>query len=153
MWVVVRWAKDPWRLKVRMGRLWGTHGRSLETESDKVDGLVSDLFGQDAAGDTGHTSELMECPFDEEVLLGWVWDALSGTRNNSAASPDGIGYRLLKTVRNTRLGTKVLEEVVATLRDGYIPDRWRDMQWSSSRSQAGTSPRPKTGRPSTSLTV
>ena len=53
--------------------------------------------------------------------------ALCGTKNNSAVSPNGVGYRLIKAVWDTGVGTKVLEEVVTTLRGGYIPDRWRDM--------------------------
>ena len=57
----------------------------------------------------------------------WVHGALSGTRNNSAAGPDGVGYRLIKAVPDTRLSNELLGEVVAALRGGYIPDRWRDM--------------------------
>ena len=53
---------------------------------------------------------------------------MSGTKNNSAAGPDGIRNRLLKAVWDTRLGNEVLGEVVAALRGGYIPDRWRDMR-------------------------
>ena len=60
--------------------------------------------------------------------MGWVRDALSGTKNNSAAGPDGIGYRLIKAVRDTRLGNELLGEIVAALSGGYIPDRWRDMR-------------------------
>ena len=53
----------------------------------------------------------------------WVRRALSGTKNNSAAGPDGVGYRMIKAVRDTKLGIEVLGEVVAALRGGYIPDR------------------------------
>ena len=35
-----------------MGRLRGTDGEWLESEEDKVDGLVRDLFGEEAAQDT-----------------------------------------------------------------------------------------------------
>ena len=58
----------------------------------------------------------------------WVRDALSGTKNNSVAGPDGVGYRLIKAIRDTRLGNELLGEVVSALRGGYIPDRWRDMR-------------------------
>ena len=58
----------------------------------------------------------------------WVRGALSGTKNNSAAGPDGGGYRLIKAVRDTRLGNELLAEIVAALRGDYIPDRWRDMR-------------------------
>ena len=126
-WEVVRCAKDLWRFKERIGRLQGTDGGGLESESDKVDGLVANLFGGDAAEVAGHTSGPVECPYDEGEVMGWVRDSLSGTKNNSAAGPDGIGYRLIKAVRDTRLRTAVLGEVVAAQRGGYIPDRWRDM--------------------------
>ena len=53
--------------------------------------------------------------------------ALCGTKNNSAVSPNGVGYRLIKAGRDTRLETAVLGEVVAALRGGYILDRWWDM--------------------------
>ena len=58
----------------------------------------------------------------------WVRGGLSGTKNNSAAGPDGVGQTLIKAVRDPRLGTEVLGKVVAALRGGYIPDRWRDMR-------------------------
>ena len=48
-WEVVRWAKDPWRLKERMGRPRGADGKWLESERHKLDGLVRDLFGEEAA--------------------------------------------------------------------------------------------------------
>ena len=41
--------------------------------------------------------------------------------------PDGVGYRLIKAVRDTRLGREVLGERVAGLQGEYIPNRWRDM--------------------------
>lgn len=39
-----------------MGRLRGTARRWLESEADKVDGLVADLFGRDAAMDARNTN-------------------------------------------------------------------------------------------------
>ena len=61
-WEVVLWAKDPWRLKERMGRLRGTDSAWLESEGDKVDGLVRDLFGEEAARDTVIMEGGGECP-------------------------------------------------------------------------------------------
>ena len=58
----------------------------------------------------------------------WVRAVLSGTKNNSAAGPDGVGYRLIEVVRDMRLGSEVMGEIVAALRDRYIADRWRDMR-------------------------
>ena len=48
--------------------------------------------------------------------------------NNSAAGPDWVRYRLIKAVRDTSLGREVIGEIVAALRGGYIPDRWRNMR-------------------------
>ena len=127
-WEVVRWAKDPWRLKERMGRLRGTDGEWLESEGDKVGRLVRDLFGEEAAQDAMGMGEHVECPYGMDEVMEWVRYALSGTKNNSAAGPDGVGYRLIKAVRDTRLGNELLREVVAALRGGYIPDGWRDMR-------------------------
>ena len=72
--------------------------------------------------------ERVDCPYSTDEVMEWVRGALSGTKNNSAAGPDGVGYRLIKAVRDTRLGNELLGEVVAALRGGYIPDRWRDMR-------------------------
>ena len=59
-----------------------------------------------------------ECPYSEVEVMEWVRSALSGTKNNAAAGPDGIGYRMIKAVRDTKLGMEVLGEVVAALREG-----------------------------------
>ena len=126
-WEVVRWAKDPWRLKGRMGRLRGADGTWLESEGEKLDGLVRDLFGEESAQDAMDVGNGGECPYGTDEVMVWVCDALSGTKNNSAPGPDGVGYRLIKAIRDTRLGSELLGEVVSALRGGYIPDRWRDM--------------------------
>ena len=57
-----------------------------------------------------------------------VRDALSVTKNNSGASPDRVGYRLIKAIRDTRLGNELLGQGVSVLRGGYIPSKWRDMR-------------------------
>ena len=111
-----------------MGRLRGADGEWLESDGDKVDGLVRDLFGEEAAQNAIGMGECGECPYGKDEVMEWVRNALSGTKNNSAARPDGVGYRLIKAIRDTRLDSKLLGVVVTALRGGYIPDRWRDMQ-------------------------
>ena len=69
-----------------------------------------------------------ECPYSVDEVMDWVRSALSETKNNSAAVPNGVRDRLIKAVWDTRLRIEVLGEVVAALRGGYIPDRWRDMR-------------------------
>ena len=42
---MVRWARDPWRVNDRMGRLRGSNGVWLVGDMGKVDGLMRDVFG------------------------------------------------------------------------------------------------------------
>ena len=63
---MVRCAKDPWRLKERMGRLRGADGKWLESEGDKVGGLVKDLFGKEAPQVSVVVGEGKECPYSED---------------------------------------------------------------------------------------
>ena len=44
-WEVVWWARDPWRVSDRMGRLRGSNGVWLDGDGEKVGGLVRDIFG------------------------------------------------------------------------------------------------------------
>ena len=111
-----------------MGQLRGVDGKWFEYERDKVDGLVRDLFGEEAAQASVVVGEGEECPYSEDRVMEWVPSALSGTENNSAAGPDGVGYRLIKGVQDTELGIKVLRVVVGALRGGYILYRWREMR-------------------------
>ena len=111
-----------------MGRLWGVDGAWLESEGDKVDELVRDLFWEEAAQDAMDMGDGGECPYGTDEVMEWVRDALSVTKNNSGAGPDGVGHRLIKVIRDTRLGNELLGEGVSALRGGYIPDRWRDMR-------------------------
>ena len=85
-----------------MGRLRGTDRAWLESEGVNVDGLVKDLFGEEAAKDTMIVEGGKECPYSADEVMEWVQAALSGTKNNSAAGPDGVGYRLIKAVRDPR---------------------------------------------------
>ena len=71
-WEVVLWAKDPWRLKERMGRLSGVDGQWLESERDKGDGLVSDLVGEEAARDSVVVGEGEKCLYSEDGVMEWV---------------------------------------------------------------------------------
>ena len=111
-----------------MSHLWGAAGRWLESEDNKVGGLVRDLFGA-GMGDMWDRRTAMHVvsPYDEETVMRWVHQALAGTKNNSSAGPDGVGYQLFKAVRDKRLGREVLGERVPGLQGEYIPNRWSDM--------------------------
>ena len=59
---------------------------------------------------------------------GWVLAALGRTKNELAPGPDGISYRLIKAVQDTRLGRELVDEVVDCLVRSVIPLAWRDMR-------------------------
>ena len=52
---------------------------------------------------------------EKEVMIEQARKALSGTSNSSALGPDGINYKLLKAIKDTRFGREVLEEVTTNL--------------------------------------
>ena len=127
-WEVVRWARDPWRERERMGRLKGSKGLWVDGDEEKVRFLVSDVFGTPSAVAPVLARGWDRCPMSREELECSVRKALGGTKNGSAPGPDGISYRLIKAVRDTRLGTELIEEVVDSLWKGIIPRAWRQIR-------------------------
>lgn len=113
-----------------MGPLPGADNRWLESEGDKVVGLIWELFGAEVReGAVGRAGESVAFLYSEETVMEWVHYALAGTLNNSTAGPNGAGYELIRAVRDMRLGREVLSEVVAAHRgSGYIQHRWRDIR-------------------------
>ena len=119
-WEVVRWARDPWRERERMGRLKGSNRLWVNGDEEKVRCLVSDVFGTPSAVVPVLAREWDRCPMSREELECSVQKALGRTKNGSAAGPDGISYRLIKAVRDTRLGRELIEEEVDSLWRGII---------------------------------
>ena len=129
----MEWVREPYRLRNllrdRKLKCWESFcTESGEKSPWEVVRWAKDLFAEEAAQATLVLGEGGECPYSEDEVMKWVRGALSGTNNNSAAGTDGVGYRLIKAVWDTRLGAEVLGEVVAALRGSYIPDRWQDMR-------------------------
>ena len=96
--------------------------------------MVQDLFGWDKdrqpTTSTQYDNERVEDFGDSEkgVMIEEVRKPLSGTSNSSAPGPDGINYKLLKAIKDTRLGREVLEEVTTNLILGSITDSWKEMR-------------------------
>lgn len=66
----------------------------------------------------------------KEETKATVRRALSKTKNTSALGPDEVTWRLLKMIKDTRLGEAVLEDVemMVQLDIGYYGEaEWRDM--------------------------
>ena len=54
--------------------------------------------------------------------------ALMRTKNGSAPGLDGVGYRLIKAVCKTRLGTELIDDVVGCPMEGRLPPEWPEMR-------------------------
>ena len=61
-----------------------------------------------------------------EEMIKKVEVALSGTQNSSAPGPDGISYGFIKTIKDTTLGERVLEEVARNLIKEIISRKWQN---------------------------
>ena len=111
-----------------MGRLKGTTGVWMNSDEEKVECLVSEVFGLPSDGARIEPRVWDQCPMSREELEYSVLRALGGTKNGSAPVPDGIGYCLMKAVRDTRLGRELIDEMVDNLWRGVIPAAWRQMR-------------------------
>ena len=87
----------------------------MDGDEEKVRCLVSEVFGSPSADTRILVREWDRCPMSREELEHSVRKALGGTKNGSAPGPDGISYRLIKAVKDTRLGRELMEEIVDSL--------------------------------------
>lgn len=106
----------------RMGWLRGSNGVWLEGDEAMVDGLVRDGFSLPSADPAPWVGMGLEeeFPYSWQEVSGWVLHALGCTKNGSAPGPDGIGYQLIKAVRDTRLGRELVDKMVNNLVCGVI---------------------------------
>ena len=132
VWTIARIAKNPFNLKNRCG------------SSQEEDGLVVDEYDQEGkckaflrhniicgqpAPEATPRPRMKSSPLSEDTRER-VRRALMKTRNHSAPGPDGVTWRLLKAIRDTRLGRAVLDDVVQMAEVGnryYGEQEWRDM--------------------------
>ena len=89
--------------------------------------LISEVFGVPSEAVLSEARVWGRCPMSREVLECSVRRALGKTKNRSAPGPDGISYRWIKAVRDTRLGRELIDDVVDNLWRGVIPVAWRQM--------------------------
>ena len=79
-WEVVRWARDPWGEKERMGRLTGANGLWVDGDEEKVRCLVSEVFGTPSVDAQVLAREWDRYPITREELECSVRKALGGQR-------------------------------------------------------------------------
>ena len=119
-----------WRVNDRIEWLRGSNGLWLEGDLEKVDGLLKDVFSLSAEDPTPWVGKGLgaDFPYSQEEVRGQVIAALGRTKNGSAPGRDGISYRLIKAVWDTRLGLELVDEVVDCLVRGVIPPAWKEMR-------------------------
>ena len=102
---MVRWAKDPFRLGEQMRILKDEGGTHLNSDQEKVDGFIRNIFGREEGDGTYlWNREYPEWWLREGTLEELVLKEIRGTSNKLVAGPDGVGYRLIKLILGTRLG-------------------------------------------------
>jgi len=112
IWKIARVAKNPWNLKERCGSIETEEGQVIG-EDDHQGKCKAFLDHNFICGDPGETREKIDTrrtPPKQKTMEA-VRRALGKTRSTSAPGPDGITWRLLKALKDTRLGTAVLEDV------------------------------------------
>ena len=84
---------------------------------EKVHCLVSEGLGESGGGgvDGVEGVDYGGCPLSRNAIESAVRRASGKTKNGSAPGPDGTGYRLIKAVRDTRLGGELIEDIVDNL--------------------------------------
>ena len=101
----------------------------METDEQKADGLVRDLFGWNEESERKGPQESAEYGQDEiQDMEERVRRTLMGTQNSSALGTDGISYRLVKAIKDTPLGEELVNEVAVQFLEGTIPDKWKEMR-------------------------
>lgn len=100
---IVGWVKDHYHLKERIGQLKGADGRCLNTDNNKLQRLVTDLFDEEGAEAAAELDCLMGYMAEVEVVIAWFRKAMVRMKNNSTIGPDRFGYRLLKAVKKMKM--------------------------------------------------
>ena len=114
-----------------MKTLRDTENKKLNTDKEKAGGLIRDHFVWNEGGrmleeeeEEDVEEEVEENSLDEMTTK--VEIAHSGTQNSSAPRPDGFSYRFIKTIKDTILRERLIEEVARNLIKGIILREWQD---------------------------
>ena len=118
IWNVVRILKDPFKSTSLMPGILLNGEEKAYTDEEKVEMLTHRDFEQRTDRWQFKFGGLTS--IDKPTALKEIREALQRTKNNSAPSPDGITYRLLKEIKDTALGTELLDDLAESLCNGTI---------------------------------
>ena len=112
-----------------MRNLRDMEGTTLETNKQKVEGLVRDLFAWNEESEIKGPHKKVEYGQNEiQDMEERVSRAFKGTKSSSVPGPDGISYQLIKAVKDTLLSAELINEVAVQPLEGTIPDKWKEMR-------------------------
>ena len=132
IWAIVRVARNPFGLKEK-GNAIIDQGMLLESDEDLKQAFVRHNLKTDenmkVRKEVNDRTEEIDIGVDHHILQR-VRRALKKTKNQSAAGPDHISWRLLKMIHKTQLG-RHLERDVARMADTKnrlrVPESWRQL--------------------------
>ena len=92
----------------------------LKTDEEKAEGLVRDhcVWNKEERKVNEEKKRIVDEEVEREVLEEMVMKVktvLNATQTSSAPVPDGTSYRFIKTIKNTILEEKLVEEVAKNL--------------------------------------
>lgn len=115
-------AKNPFRLKTRITNL---------KDEDRVRAFVRRNFIWEDKREEGEGPRATgRSPLREEKkmeCIGKFEKPLPKAKSTSTPGPDGIGYRLLKRIKQTPLGIKLMEQIADTLHTQQVRTACREM--------------------------
>lgn len=141
-WEVIRFARDPCRLKTMMKKLKDNRGQLINGDYEKAAALgcahrlwkeegrqLSDVEGQlcDIKGPDNPAlkSQMRGSGYNMGDLKIRLLEALSKTSSSSAPGLDGICYRLIKLIRDIGLGQALIDQMAEELSLGRCPYEWQ----------------------------
>jgi len=128
VWDIVRVVKNPFGMRERCGTLRDAEGHTYETDEEKCQAFIRHNLITEPSADRIPV-ERQERKRTNEHISARIRNALKKTRNDSAPGPDGVSWKLLKKLRNTRVGRAILEDVEQVAGGGArIPEEWRGMK-------------------------
>ena len=110
IWRVIRVARNPFNTRCVMPARLDEDG-GCDTDDQKAQAFVKQHFqgSEEEQTHNGFLRSLKGLPKDRAKLAELLWQALSKTNSHSTPGPDRISYRLLKLLKDTRLGTQTID--------------------------------------------
>ena len=133
-WEILRIARQPFGKGSPMGDLQKDDGTWAMTGGEQVKSfqvrnlvLSKEAQGRAPAQAPAPRVQATRRP-PSQSMIQEIERGLNRTASNSAPSPDGIGYRLLKLIRSSTLGKGGIEEIAGCAEEGVLPEKARDMK-------------------------